>query len=317
MGRLAIGSIFVWVFVWAATASATTPTLRGSVTVTADTITLGDVMDGAGAASHAFVARAPAPGHERMLRMSHVYSVARANGIDLPPVSAQETVAVHREGRRIDSRQIREALRTALATSTGDSAINVDLANPQISFYVPTDAPVGISVEELAFDQRSARFSATIVSAESSRFAARIRVTGRAVRVSSIPVPTHRIDKGEVIGETDVDWVEVPSDRINGQTITDIVALVGMSPRKALKAGAPVRAADVRTPLVVEKGTPVTMVFKTPAMVLTAGGKSLDEGAIGETIRVRNDNSQLIVDAVIAAPGVVNVRTRYAAIDER
>ena len=291
--------------------------LRGSVTVTSDTVTLGDVMDGAGSASHAFVARAPAPGHERVLRASHVYAVARANGISLPPVSAREMVAVHREGRRINSLQIREVLQAALADSMGDGAINVDLANPQISFYVPTDAPIGIAIEELEFNPRSARFSAIIVSAENSCFAVRARVTGRAVRVSSIPVPTRRIDKGEVIGETDVEWVGVASDRINGQTITDIVALVGMSPRKALKAGAPVRAAEVRAPLVVEKGNPVTMVFKTPSMVLTAGGRSLDEGAVGETIRVRNDNSQLIVDAIIAAPGVVNVRTRYAAIDER
>ena len=66
-----------------------------------------------------------------------------------------------------------------------------------------------------------------------------------------------------------------------------------------------------------EKGAPVTMVFKTPGMVLTAGGRALDSGAIGETVRVRNDNSQLIVDAVVAAAGVVNARTRYAAVDER
>ncbi len=310
--------LICWVGLLIATGPAwAQPSLRGETIVTGAIITLGDVIDGAGPAASVAIARSPEPGQERVFSAAHIYAVARAKGVALGPVSSIGSVVVRRGGKRIDTSEIKEAIRDALVEKAGVGDLRVDLANPNLAFHVLLETSNDLEVYGLAYDRRSGRFSATVVAAAGNRGATRLGVSGRAVRVMKIPVPAHRIDKGRIIAQEDLEWVEVRNDHVNAQTVTDLGGLVGMSPRIRLRAGRPIRAVDLRAPLVVEKGAPVTMVFRTRGMLLTAGGRAIDEGAMGDTVRVRNVKSQLVVDAVIIGSGVVTVRQNYLMAAEQ
>ncbi len=77
-------------------------------------------------------------------------------------------------------------------------------------------------------------------------------------------------------------------------------------------AGAPhaarrpaVRGDDVRHPIVVTKGQTVTMQFDAPGVELTAMGRAMSEGGVGDTVTVQNPASFRMIAAVVIGAGTV------------
>ena len=71
--------------------------------------------------------------------------------------------------------------------------------------------------------------------------------------------------------------------------------------------GQPIREGDLRAPIVVARGSLVGMTLTTPNMVLTAQGRAIEDGAMGQVIKVMNTQSKTTVDAVVEGPGRVVV----------
>jgi len=113
-----------------------------------------------------------------------------------------------------------------------------------------------------------------------------------------------------VIDEADIDWLRLPSDKVNRNIVTDLRELLGKSPRQPIHPQRPVRPRDVERLLTVEKGALVTMTLARPQMMITVTGQALDSGAEGDLIRVRNSRSHAVVQGVVSGPGQVRVAAR-------
>ena len=74
-----------------------------------------------------------------------------------------------------------------------------------------------------------------------------------------------------------------------------------------LAAGEPLRPSDLRTPVVVSKGSLVTIIYRTNVLTLTAQGRAMVNGASGESIAVMNAQSNRIIDAVVVDGDTVAV----------
>ena len=120
-----------------------------------------------------------------------------------------------------------------------------------------------------------------------------------------IVVPAHDIARGQTISEGDLTYATVPGNALMAGTVTNIAAIKDMEARRLLHAGEALRADDVRHPVVVTKGQTITMLFRAPGVELTAMGRSMGEGGIGDTITVQNPSSFRMISGVISAPGTV------------
>lgn len=122
-----------------------------------------------------------------------------------------------------------------------------------------------------------------------------------------IVVPSHDIKRGDVIGDSDLTYQAIAS----GATVADIASsmnqLNGMEARRFLHAGEALRLDDVRRPIIVSKGSSVTMTFAQPGITLTATGKAMSEGGLGEMVTVLNPNSYRQITAVVIGSGQVRV----------
>jgi len=58
----------------------------------------------------------------------------------------------------------------------------------------------------------------------------------------------------------------------------------------------------MRRPIVVTKGQAVTMLFNAPGVELTATGRAMSEGGVGDTVMVQNPASFRTINGVISAP---------------
>ena len=122
-----------------------------------------------------------------------------------------------------------------------------------------------------------------------------------------VPVPSRRISANEVITKRDIKWVKVRQNRLPRGVIVDINELIGKAPKRGLRAGIPVRTANVQQPILVPKGSLVTIYLKAPRMMLTAQGKALDNGSDGEVIRITNIQSNKVIEAEVTGVAKVAV----------
>jgi flagella basal body P-ring formation protein FlgA len=127
-------------------------------------------------------------------------------------------------------------------------------------------------------------------------------VAGQGLR---IVVPAHDIARGETIAESDLTTTTVDGAALMAGTVTRMDALTGMEARRLLRAGEPLRDADVRRPVIVARGQTVTMLFTAPGVELTAMGRAMSEGGLGDTVTVQNPASYRMITATVTAPGTV------------
>lgn len=136
-----------------------------------------------------------------------------------------------------------------------------------------------------------------------------------ALQVSAVPaaaetgirivVPAHDIARGQTITEADLTYATVTGTALMAGTVTNAAAVRDMEARRMLHAGEVLRAEDLRHPIVVTRGQTVTMLFHAPGVELTAMGRAMGEGGVGDTVTVQNPASFRMIAGVITGPGTV------------
>ena len=98
--------------------------------------------------------------------------------------------------------------------------------------------------------------------------------------------------------------------------MTRIEDLVGNMPRRPIAAGQPIRISDVLPNFVINNGDLVTVILKSGTMMLTARAEALQKGAVGDVIRVRNNQSRKVLETrVIAADTVTITGPQVASVN--
>jgi flagella basal body P-ring formation protein FlgA len=132
-----------------------------------------------------------------------------------------------------------------------------------------------------------------------------------------IVVPARDIARGETIADSDLSYAFIAANAIMPGTATTMNDVVGMQTRRVLRAGQSMRNDDVRPPLLVLKGTTVTMTFDAPGVTLTAIGRAMSEGGVGETVIVQNPASYRQISAVVTGAGTVKAISGMGSVPAR
>jgi flagella basal body P-ring formation protein FlgA len=301
-----------------ASSGASAATLRPAVTVDGASVSLADVLVDAVAApgtdlATVMVGAAPAPGRRSTLSGDQVADLARTNGVTIDGL-VPRTVAVTRSSHAVPQSELQASLADALMEAGAEPQ---DVRQIQISagdrqaLQVPLDVQPVAHVQSVDWDGQTGRFTAqvTLPGIEQP-----VAVNGRTIRVASVPMLRAAVGTGQVISDADLDFTEVPAYRVSRTALVDAGLIVGQQARRPLRAGVALTASDLRRPVVVEKGTLVTMVVQTPAMTLTATGKTLDEGGQGDLIRIVNPTSNKIVQGKVVAADRVTVITAASLV---
>jgi len=85
-------------------------------------------------------------------------------------------------------------------------------------------------------------------------------------------------------------------------------AVAGTLSRRTLRQGTPITPDMLDQPDLVERGQPLTIRLNRPGIQIEMKGEALNDGHLGEGIRVRNVQSGAIVFAEVIGDGLVQVR---------
>lgn len=174
--------------------------------------------------------------------------------------------------------------------------INVRLADG-----LPTE---GELIREFWIDQDTGQFIANVVTPRGDIR----RVYGLAVLTVPIPVPNRRVMPDEILGENDVELIEMPWARVHAFAITETDGLAGMQVKRMLSPGRPVHRQSVIPPIIISRGERVTIELKHGPLQLSAVGKAIGDAHLGQEVRVVNLASNKTIVAVARADGVVEAR---------
>ncbi len=305
--RFFIAIVFATTLLSAAAARAT-PVLQSEVVVNDDMIHLGDIFANAGDKADVAVAAAPKPGRQAVFDAAWLANIAHANALEWTPAAQTDHVTVERAGHAVPASAIEDAVKKAATEKAAKGGkIQVSLDNRNIALYADPDDGPSVQVRDIWIDKEGSRFTATVAAGPDAS-AQVVKVSGQLYEVTSIPVLTRRVGSNDVIGPEDIRFIEVRSDSIESDVITDPDALIGMSARRQAVDNVPLRAHDFRAPVVVTKGSLVSMVLQTPYMQLTAQGRAIEDGAKGQVIKVMNTQSKMTVDATVDGPARVVVQ---------
>ncbi len=113
-------------------------------------------------------------------------------------------------------------------------------------------------------------------------------------------VPARTLSTGEMIAEADLQILSVPARDLSSNAVVDLKSLVGMEVKRTLKEGTIIRKNAIAAPILVYKKELVTLTVETNQMRLTAQGQAMDDGAMGDVIRVMNLTSKKVISAVVS-----------------
>ena len=106
----------------------------------------------------------------------------------------------------------------------------------------------------------------------------------------------------------DIKWIKIRTRRLQHNAVAEENEIIGMSPKRSIRSGVPILLSSIRRPILVAKGSLVTMFLQAPQMTLSAQGKALENGSDGDVIPISNMHSKKIVEAEIIAHGKLAVR---------
>jgi len=283
--------------------------VRTEATIESPFITLGDLFAGLPPAQADLpVDRAPAPGERVVLNAHALDELAARHDVNWQSSSRFERVLIHRRGYAVGRAEVEAALRPALRAAGMPAGAEIDIGAGGIHSVVGSAAEARASVRDVQLDPRTNRFQALVEVPTANLSTRAIRLSGSIHVLIDVPVLTRPVRRGMVVSEDDVIWDVARRGDLRPDVLLDPDDLIGMAARHGIQAGQPVRVSQVRKPQAVQRNGLVTMVLETPYLTVTARGRALEAGAVGDTVRVANMVSDKEVLAVVAGQNTVRVR---------
>lgn len=287
------------------------PTLRASITVTSDVVRVGDLIDNAGSAALIPVYRSPDLGTTGALPVAQVLSVLRAKQVIGVMTGDIREVQVTRLARTLANKDLQNAVASALERRFGlGDAANITVTFDRGIADMRLDASNTGLLQAVAtrYDARSGRFDIAFeINNDSNPAPTKLRFTGTAIETVDVAVLTRDIDRTEMLKSSDVAQERRPRSEVTGEAATRDRA-VGMQLRRPMRAGTPIRVADIAKPEFVQRDQSVTVIYQVPGIYLTTRGKAIESGAEGDTVSVLNLQTKRTLTGVVTGRGQVTVQ---------
>lgn len=117
----------------------------------------------------------------------------------------------------------------------------------------------------------------------------------------------HPIPRGHIIEASDLGTEAHDISRLTSGYYKDPAELVGLLAKRPIGHNKVVTPNTVEQQDLVKRGEAVLIAAAQGALKIRMQGIALSNGAEGETIRVKNNSSQRIIEAIVVGPGRVEV----------
>jgi flagella basal body P-ring formation protein FlgA len=288
----------------------TAVTLKPEVEINRFAVRLSDLFIGVPAGIDRDIAQAPPPCKPVVYDQTVLSKLADTYRLDWQTDGAADHAVVTSACTRITGDMIRAAIVTKIKAdgNTKDRNFEIAFDTRNLEVDLPANQPPDFVLDNFSYDPTNKNFR-TDLTAQTPRGPYILSVTGHVSVKRNVPILAHRLEAGTAISADDLDWIQVPEERVSADVITEASQLIGRELRRDTGEGDIMRSRDVVPPRLVQRGSLVMMKIETPYLTVTAQGKSQQDGAEGETVRVVNTQSNRVIEGVVTGPGTIEIRT--------
>ncbi|MFN3827064.1 MAG: flagellar basal body P-ring formation chaperone FlgA [Micavibrio sp.] len=299
---------FGMIFLFAGARVALAASLRPVSVINDNVLRVGDIFEGLSEEkANTVLGPAPQPGKEMVLNASTLMKISSALNLPWRPASTADQITIRREATVIGSDIVETLVKEKLFESGLSDHYRLNMSGGFSDIILPADLPQQAEISRFNFNPEKDRFEAVIAAPSASNPVREMTVTGYVERMISIPVLSSSLKNGDVISSADIDYIDVLQRDVQRDYVIDAEAMIGMTPRRMVMAGKPVRDLELENPQIINRGSSITLIYKDGAMTLSARGKSMQNGAKGDLIRVVNMSSNRTMEGIVTAENEVTV----------
>ena len=276
-------------------------------------VRLSDLFDSLGATPDRELGPSPAPGDRIIVEAPQLAAIASDFGVAWRPRSGAERAVLERGGVPLAMEAILTPLRRALSQAGAPAQADIDMQG-----FTPPTLPAGSTarpdIGQLSYDAASNRFSASLTVADADMAAIHMRISGLVLPVIDAVVLTRHLRPGSTLHDDDVRTARLHANLLRGNAPLGLAAVIGMSLRHDVPPGQPLTAPDIARPLLVTRSGAVHMRLEAGGLILSAQGVALEDGGLGDRVRVQNPSSHAVVVAEVTGDGEVRIEPARAPV---
>ncbi|MEJ2529110.1 MAG: flagellar basal body P-ring formation chaperone FlgA, partial [Gammaproteobacteria bacterium] len=125
--------------------------------------------------------------------------------------------------------------------------------------------------------------------------------------MAEVVVARNSLPRGTILRPDDLTLSQRDLARLHRGYLEQPKLAVGKKLRQRLRRNQVVTPSQLDTPVAVKNNSRITITASSKLMQIHMAGKALQNGSIGELIRVRNESSKRELEARVIAPGIVEV----------
>lgn len=289
--------------------------VQGEVRVSGRNILLGDIATLEGdygfidAAGKIFVGRAPFPGQTRELKRGAVATRLKRSGIDPDRIvfTCPQVVTVRCDCREYSRADIAELTRRFIMKSMPweESQVRIDDLTGD-AVCVP-DRDITWRFEPTAHEDYRGRFRADLLFYSNSRLVQTVRVSADITVVAPVVAAVRSIARNDIITPEDVTLTTSDISHLPDSVLHSTAAVIGKQAKTAIRSGTPLESAMIEPRAIVSRGEIVTLYIDRQQFSISTRGRALQDGAVGESIRVANLASDKNVYGIVTADKRIRV----------
>jgi flagella basal body P-ring formation protein FlgA len=258
--------------------------------------------------SSADLGPAPGPGKDLVLRRRQIENRISASGAPFSEIRwlIPDEVRLTGSGLPADEIKIKDIISDYLGQTEPYLSGVFEIVS------VTSSTPPALPKGEVAYrfvpqpSSNPGYLTGTVHISVDGREAGRLRTSAQIdLRLPAV-VAARDLPRGHVLGEDDLSESHVTYAQAKG-ALTSVSQVVGQTLKTTVRLGAPIRDRDLVQTSMVKKGETVTIIAQGGGLKISALGLSRQDGALGQTISVVNQDSKKTISAKVIGPGMVEV----------
>lgn len=255
------------------------------------------------------VARSPDPGEKKLISsQSVIAALSRVPGADTIKWQGSSNVTVIRESIIIDRQKIEAIIAGFLHDNLfrlPQAALRFQIIRAPERITLPTGK---LEYQVIPSNQEIIGSSSfAIIFLIDGKTVANHTVRGKLEAIAQVVVASSRIRKGEIITPEKLQLTEIDISRIDSPYRLPR-QVIGMQAKRTITSGKPLTSRNVEAPPLVRRGELVRIIAKSGQMQISSTGIAAMDGRPGDSIRIRNIQSNKLIHARVQSPGVVTVK---------
>ncbi len=263
-----------------------------------DMIRLSDIFPNIPSSKDQNLAPAPTPGRSVTIDMPTLIKLTHIHGISWKPTSAADYVTIKRAGILISEHDQEIAILNAI-TPQIQGKFNMVLSTSLTPISLPISSSTTLIIGDIQLDPRTDVFQTTLSSTATPQNIKHI--SGRIERLIDVPTVKSTLTRGTIVSIHDLSFIEMKSIDIRGDIVINPDQIVGRSARQNLTPGRLIRLSDTEIPVSIKRGQKINLVYKAGQLELTAIGRAMEDGRVGDHIRVTNGSSKNPLQGTVLA----------------